>query len=279
MNLNNGLSIISSALEAAYDIPFVIKADSLHSDPIITIRPKHTEDLFSLAFKFRQKTRLTVEFQPDKYAAPMFEDMASNSTDRKQTFVDYAVYLQSDFKATMEMRINEARVSVVQFDTWPQQWRSFYFRLTKSPITDEDESFDPIAITKKWAVVLFGMFLSLLDLVPIETEEITKYSEGSKAEVVVTKYERNPLNRQLCIAANGCYCNICGFDFEKVYGEIGIGFIHVHHIDPVSSYGGERHINPVKDLIPVCPNCHAMLHRRTPPFSPDEIRSKIINND
>lgn len=50
-------------------------------------------------------------------------------------------------------------------------------------------------------------------------------------------------------------------DFEKMYGEIGRGFIHVHHIVPISTIGEEYKIDPIKDLVPVCPNCHAMLHK------------------
>lgn len=50
-------------------------------------------------------------------------------------------------------------------------------------------------------------------------------------------------------------------DFEKQYGELGKGFIHVHHIVPISTIGGNYRIDYEKDLVPVCPNCHAMLHR------------------
>lgn len=60
---------------------------------------------------------------------------------------------------------------------------------------------------------------------------------------------------------HGTACAVCGIDFEKVYGELGKGFIHVHHTVPIHTIGEEYTINPGKDLIPVCPNCHAMLHR------------------
>ena len=106
-----------------------------------------------------------------------------------------------------------------------------------------------------------------------------KYGEGKIDQVLVNKYERNPINRQLCLAVNGYVCKICGFDFEKKYGDIGKGFIHVHHIEMVSSFGGEYYLDPKKDLIPVCPNCHAMLHRKNPPLEPAELRQIIdLNN-
>ena len=79
--------------------------------------------------------------------------------------------------------------------------------------------------------------------------------------MVVNSYERNREAREICIAAHGCRCSVCGMDFEQMYGDIGRGFIHVHHIVPISTIGAEYKLDPVKDLVPVCPNCHAMLHR------------------
>ena len=85
--------------------------------------------------------------------------------------------------------------------------------------------------------------------------------EGAKKIIVVNSYERNREARNACIAAHGCKCCVCGMDFEKIYGELGRGFIHVHHIVPISTIGKEYKIDPIKDLVPVCPNCHAMLHK------------------
>ena len=86
--------------------------------------------------------------------------------------------------------------------------------------------------------------------------------EGALMNVRTNKYERNLEARKECIKAKGAKCSICGFDFEKAYGSIGRGFIHVHHIVPISSIGKEYKLDVVRDLIPVCPNCHAMLHQK-----------------
>jgi predicted HNH restriction endonuclease len=99
---------------------------------------------------------------------------------------------------------------------------------------------------------------------------------------MVNAYERDPRARQLCIARHGTTCVVCGFSFAAVYGPVADGFIHVHHLRPLSELGGEYEINPDEDLRPVCPNCHAVLHRRVPAFSIDEVRafldSKIMPN-
>ena len=97
--------------------------------------------------------------------------------------------------------------------------------------------------------------------------------EGAKKEIIVNRYERNHEAREKCIAAHGCKCAVCGMDFEKTYGEIGRGFIHVHHIVPLSSIGKEYELNPITDLVPVCPNCHAMLHRQDPPYDVDSLKA------
>ena len=65
---------------------------------------------------------------------------------------------------------------------------------------------------------------------------------------------------------------VCGKDFEEQYGSIGKGFIHVHHLTPISSIGKEYKLNIDKDLVPVCPNCHYMLHRKDPPYTPEELK-------
>ena len=70
--------------------------------------------------------------------------------------------------------------------------------------------------------------------------------EGAKKEIFVNSYERSREARDKCIAARGCKCSVCGMDFEKTYGELGKGFIHVHHIVPISTIGDEYKIDPVK---------------------------------
>jgi 5-methylcytosine-specific restriction protein A len=81
----------------------------------------------------------------------------------------------------------------------------------------------------------------------------------------------------LCIEHFGYKCQICDFSFLEKYGEIGKDFCHVHHIEPLSEVGGERDIDPTKDLIPICANCHAIIHRKKPALKPEELRA-ILNN-
>jgi 5-methylcytosine-specific restriction protein A len=108
-----------------------------------------------------------------------------------------------------------------------------------------------------------------------ENRRGTDYSEGSLKSVLVNRYERDPEARRLCIRHHGTQCSVCGFDFGHVYGEFADGFIHVHHLTPISSIGRGYRVNPAQDLRPLCPNCHAVTHLRTPPYSIEELRELI----
>ena len=106
---------------------------------------------------------------------------------------------------------------------------------------------------------------------------VGKLREGAVKKVKVNAYERDPVARQICIDHYGLTCAVCELRFDQRYGPIGAGFIHVHHLVPLSQIGAEYQVDPISDLRPVCPNCHAMIHRRRPPFSIKEVRESLRN--
>jgi 5-methylcytosine-specific restriction endonuclease McrA len=111
-------------------------------------------------------------------------------------------------------------------------------------------------------------------------EELTlevEYVEGAASHVLVNAYERNRRAREACLRHYGRSCAACGFNFEAKYGKATAGYIHVHHVIPIAQLGAEYRLHPIKDLRPVCPNCHAVIHRREPPFSIEEIKHMLLN--
>ena len=102
------------------------------------------------------------------------------------------------------------------------------------------------------------------------------FSEGTPNQVTLTKYERNPFARKVCLQHYGFSCSVCDFNFEKVYGELGKNFIHVHHLIQVSKVAKEYNVDPINDLRPVCPNCHAMLHKTRDGISIEHLKSLIL---
>ncbi|CAH0529094.1 HNH endonuclease [Vibrio hippocampi] len=106
-----------------------------------------------------------------------------------------------------------------------------------------------------------------------EVDSKKVYLEGAVKQVLVNQYERDPKAREECIEHFKCVCNVCGFDFSKNYGRHGEGFIEVHHIKPLHQIKSSYTVDPIKDLIPVCSNCHSMLHRGREPLTVEELRA------
>ena len=105
-----------------------------------------------------------------------------------------------------------------------------------------------------------------------KVETNIRFREGATSQTVINSYERNPEARKKCLEYYGTSCFVCEFDFGKTFGKIGEGFIHVHHLKPISEIREEYEINPIEDMRPVCPNCHAIIHRRDPVFSIEEMK-------
>lgn len=114
-----------------------------------------------------------------------------------------------------------------------------------------------------------------LKLFPDEIQQEATYIEGAAVQLTVNRYERDRKARQAALDWHGYQCKVCGIDMTKVYGEIAKGFIHVHHLIPLSEIKENYQVNPKTDLIPVCPNCHAMLHRQDPPLTPEALNRQM----
>lgn len=102
--------------------------------------------------------------------------------------------------------------------------------------------------------------------------------EGETSISTTTRYERSRINRARCLAHHGTKCFACGFDFGEAYGSFANGYIEVHHIVPVSQMDSAMRIDPIHDLVPLCPNCHAAVHMTNPPIHPETLRDLIKSN-
>jgi 5-methylcytosine-specific restriction protein A len=131
-------------------------------------------------------------------------------------------------------------------------------------------------ITRNLLQYIQSCFVNIEKQDPTELSENEQIYEGAKKEVIVNQYERNQMARKQCLEAHGYKCKVCEMTFESRYGEMGKGFIHVHHIVPISAIGTKYKINPENDLIPVCPNCHAMLHKSG--LTAEELRQEFLKN-
>jgi 5-methylcytosine-specific restriction protein A len=135
---------------------------------------------------------------------------------------------------------------------------------------------------KEEGVLRFAVML-IASVLPIEMatfrhpDEVLGYPEGAVSKVLVNRYERDPRNRREAIAIHGKSCLACNFNFHEKYGELGDEYIVVHHTVPVSQMGNDYVVDPANDLVTLCANCHAMVHRQDPPISVSDLK-KILSD-
>lgn len=112
----------------------------------------------------------------------------------------------------------------------------------------------------------------VVNVFPDEVTEHVVFREGAMRQVLVNAYERDSRARDQCIAKYGAKCFVCDFSFGTRYGKKFERVIHVHHLRPLSTIRKEYVVDPIEDLRPVCPNCHAILHAHNPAYTIEQVR-------
>lgn len=108
-------------------------------------------------------------------------------------------------------------------------------------------------------------------------DELIQSEEGNRKPVTQSKIERNPKNRRKCIEFHGPHCYICGEDGEWLEDDalklnkegLPKGWLQCHHIEELSKTGPTK-TDPEKDMIPLCADCHTMMHLTDPAMSVEE---------
>jgi 5-methylcytosine-specific restriction protein A len=150
-------------------------------------------------------------------------------------------------------------------------WDTFSLSLHKK-FTNYDDASNCLKLTVLMA------FSIIIPLITEDSDQLLEdiardfQEEGKKSSVTINKYERSRVNRAIALEIHGFICNGCDLRMADLYGPIGEGVIHVHHIEPVSSMAAPKILNPATDLVPLCPNCHVIVHRRNPPISIEELK-------
>ena len=180
--------------------------------------------------------------------------------------IDYSAFIEYDVNDTTRI-------------FWETALKQLFDKQPHSVGNYPDLRFERIGINKYEATFINPRTIEFEEQNNLESyiDVATSAVEGKRVEVYTTKYERNSQNRKQAIKIHGTKCMVCGFDFEKTYGDLGKDFIEVHHTKPLFSLEEEVKINPRTDLVCVCSNCHRMIHRkRDSIISIDELK-KIIN--
>ena len=241
----------------------------------------HRNDGFCLRLSLGWRS-LAGNFIPGAFAGPMIEQMGKAKDNDKDVFCELIGKIQAE-KGTVSMSVNDLEVQASDTATWPNGWNRLTLSFEKSPLAiNTEDGADTESTLTRWGGLFLGAILALTPREDNVVEDETNpegLPEGAVSRIVVNRYERNRFNRAACIEIHGHVCKACGFDFFEVYGEIGERFIHVHHVTPVSQIDENYKINPAVDLIPVCANCHSMLHRRNPPLTVEELKGLIATSN
>ena len=263
MLLSQQLKIL---IEKRFGIKFDVSSNIINNIEEYEIIPSDSNNnYFYVKTIIKNDSRLTITCEPSKYGAKFVKLLSKSSSEQRKVFVNYWEQLEKKFK--VEIKINENAVSKEQFLDY-NNWQKFYIRIT-TPMFYDSEKEKKKDVVCKYIYIILAMTFSLLDI------KVIGYEEGKVISEQHLRHERNPINRELCLLAKGHKCSVCGFLFEDKYGQIGNEFIEVHHIKPVSIMDEDYVVDPINDLVPLCSNCHSMIHQKNPPFSPTELM-KII---
>jgi len=221
--------------------------------------------------------RTVLEFVPDRFAGELLEAMGKADGIGRISFRSILDEC-SGRGAKIKLHVNDQVCDPQREETWSEKWVRVSLSLSCPVDTVVRDSEQPFADALYWSRLFFAAVLALLPAQPNPKENpfsIDGYAEGNATKNESTRYERDHRNRAASIAIWGCNCRVCGLDFGSRYGDAAKGFIHVHHTTPVSALKPGAIVNPARDLIPLCPNCHAVAHLREPPFTVDEIRAML----
>lgn len=260
--------ILKFAVDSIYGkIGIAVEAKSDPTDPVsfdLIPSDSHPNDSFTVRFSLNWRTA-TAEFIPGKFATPLIEQMGSAGSDGKSALIAFASALEAR-KTHLTFRVNGIDLSPFDSTGWPMNWRRIELQARSAlQVIDMDDLAQMQQLITDLVVPIFGMAVALIG---VEETEVSNEGEveGNAIQILATRYERKRINREACIQLKGLRCMACGFDFGIFYGPLGAGFIEVHHITPVSQIGPDYQIDISKDLVPLCANCHAMVHRANPPM-------------
>lgn len=237
----------------------------------ITPTDLHPNEGFSIDTLFGWRT-VESRFRPGPYAGGLVAELGASSAEERRTASAFLAAIQRD-GGRVSLSINGSSAACDQPETWPRQrWSGLDLSVSRTGIVvDQLTEPEVVSALDVWAGGVLGALVALAR-VEETAPEPSGLPEGARQTVIVNRYERSRVNRAACIAALGSSCLACGFDFGEVYGRDADGFIHVHHVRPVSQLGPGYIVDPTRDLIPVCANCHAFIHLRTPPYDVQEVK-------
>ncbi len=265
--------VVAAETGLAWDIEDGVDS---RGDPWRLLRPAGAPSDHAFAIRVTTRwRRVVIAFEPGQFAGDLLAAMGNADAAGRAAF--RAVLAECRERGgDVQFRVNDDACDPQQEEDWPSHWFRVSLSLntrTDPEVCDGDEE---LGDAQQWSRLFVAAVVALLPIRPEDTDEhedpVVSFAEGGATTLQSTRYERDRRNRAAAIAIWGCRCQACGFDFGERYGDVASGFIHVHHTTPVSDLALGTAVDPARDLVPLCANCHAVAHLRNPPFSVVELR-------
>jgi len=270
------IEVLCRRLASRFQVALYAQPETVDGEQFNALRPVTLEQGNGFAVLLsRTHRQFEASFRADNFAGALLRDMSDAGDGQKEAF-NYAREFAEKLGTQVYVAINgdDEKGCLDLKDRWTQVEIDVSRRFPPGKTADEI-----MATAFQVASTCVALVLALTGIgeggqaAPDDT--VTGLPEGAKVRVEVNRYERSPVNRAACINYYGLRCQSCNFDFVGVYGELGDGYIEVHHRTPVSKLGPDYIVDPVKDLVPLCGNCHSMVHRTTPPMLVEELRALV----
>jgi len=268
---------LKTQLELAYSMPFDVSMSMVDGEEQYVCCPHNEGEIFfTVTVYVHNQIRLVVDIIPQRNASGILNEISLADESKQKVFFQYIDLLKKE-KAKVNFYVNGELMT--DYGHWPSVWRYFSCKISYLPIPEFTDKEDLPSFLSKWMIHGVSLIFSLLTIEDIDDKEEVIENEGRGKEIKSIRYERSRINRAICLAHKGYSCSVCGFNFLEQYGVIGKDFIEVHHTTPVSKMGDNYKLDIDKDLVPVCSNCHSMLHRKDPPLTVDELKAMMIHSE
>jgi 5-methylcytosine-specific restriction protein A len=276
MSIGLDLKVLRRRLESRFGLGITFELETIEGGefPVFRVAGVERGTGFGivLARTFRQ---IEASFFADNFAATLLRRMSESDLSARATFSALlTAAAASNTHVFVAVNGNSARELPDISDPWRKVELDVSLRLMRGKQQDEDVLNRALAVCSCCLAMVLALVMAD-DLLEVPSLQEKGLPEGAKMRVEVNRYERSPANRAACIAHYGTACQGCGFDFLSTYGELGEGYIEVHHRTPVSQMGDGYYVDPVSDLIPLCANCHAMVHRADPVMPLEVLRDLV----
>lgn len=269
------VDLLRRKLETRFQLSLICQQETVDGGAFDTIRPVSLEQGNSFAIVLaRTHRQFEASFKADNFAGALLRAMSEAVKSDKSSFCKARESAEAaGIQVHVAINGDAGRDCINLSDRWSKVEIDVSRRFPSA-----SQLSDLMATTLQVTSTCLSLVLTLTGTevgLAAPDNSVCSLPEGAKLRVEVNRYERNPVNRAVCIEHYGLQCQCCGFDFQRVYGLLGEGYIEVHHRTPVSRMGAGYLVDPVEDMIPLCANCHAAVHRNDPPVKVDELKALI----